>query len=231
MRINKFISENSQYSRRKADELIKEGKVFLNDKIITAMGVQVNPEKDKVRIGETILEPRAEKIYLALNKPAGFISTRNDEMDRKTVMDLAPNIPNLKPVGRLDKDTEGLLLISNDGEFINKLTHPKYECDKTYFVIIDSVLDAETKAKLEKGVMIERKRTSPAEIIILKGTQYETQLKIKIHEGRNRQIRKMFAIVNIPVKYLQRTQIGNIELGTLKKGQFRSLTKKEINDN
>lgn len=231
MRINKFISSYSYVSRRKADELILEGKIFVNGKKISKPGIDIDPQHDKVQIDNKEIREKSEKIYLALHKPGGYISTREDEKMRQTVMELIPVNQNLKPVGRLDRETEGLLLFSNDGDFINRLTHPKFECEKEYFVIAKGKLTDEEKAKLEQGVTIEKKKTSPAKIHIIKTTEKETLLTITIHEGRNRQIRKMFASVHHDVKYLQRTRIGIIKLGSLPKGKYRLLTKQEINAN
>ncbi|MEK7547862.1 MAG: pseudouridine synthase, partial [Patescibacteria group bacterium] len=137
MRINKFIALNSEFSRRKADELIEGGKVFLNGQILKELGKDIDPEKDKVTIDTNekkiqIINQKYQHVYIALNKPAGFITTRKDEHGRKTVMDLVPKNQNLKPVGRLDTATEGLLILTNDGEYINKHTHPKFECEKEY---------------------------------------------------------------------------------------------------
>lgn len=231
MRINKFISANSGISRRKADELIEAGEIFVNDKQIKTQGIQVNPEKDIVKIGGEIIEQKNDKIYLALNKPARYVSTRKDEKDRKTVMELVPSIANLKPAGRLDKESEGLLLFSNDGEFINKITHPKFECEKEYYVIVDGNIEEKNKEKLEKGVKIDGYKTSKSKITVIKRSKTKTALKITIHEGRNRQVRKMFASTGHNVKYLQRIRIGKIKLGGLPKGKYRQLTQSEINVN
>lgn len=231
MRINKFIANNSQVSRRKADELILEGKVFVNGKKITTPGIEIDPESDNIKIEDKSIQKTDEKIYIALNKPAGYVSTRSDEQNRKTVMELIPPDKNLKPVGRLDMDTEGLLLLSNDGEFINKLTHPKFECEKEYYTIIKGFLTNEEKKDLENGIEIDKKKTSPSKIKILKQDEKQTVLTIVIHEGRNRQIRKMFAKVQHVVKYLKRVRIHQIKLGSLGKGEFRPLTKNEINVN
>lgn len=231
MRINKFIAAYTQFSRRKADELIQQGKISINNKKIKTLGIDVNPEKDTVKIDNKVIFAKTKKMYLALHKPAGYITTRNDELNRKTIMTLLPKIENLKPVGRLDQETEGLILISNDGDFINRHTHPRYECEKEYSVKIKGPLSATEKQKIESGIIIDNKKTSPAKITILKTSKTETFLRITIHEGRNRQIRKMFDSLNRPVKYLQRIRIGKILLGNLKKGTYRYLTQQEINAN
>lgn len=230
MRINKFIASNTGFSRRKADELISEGRVKINNEKIKKPGIDIDPTQDKVKIDDKAIniQNSREKIYLAFNKPAGVITSRSDELNRKTVMDYLPKIPNLKPVGRLDKNTEGLILASTDGEFINRHTHPKFECEKEYYVrIAGELLDLEIK-KLQIGIMMGGKKTSPAKINIIKRNVGETNLKIVIHEGRNRQIRKMFDYISHPVKYLQRIRIGEILLGNLPKGKFRELTNQEI---
>lgn len=229
MRINKAIASFTEFSRRKADELIKNGEVYLNGKIVKELGIQINPEKDQLKIrGKMILAKKDGKIYIALNKPKGYVTTRDDEFKRETVMSLVPKNKNLKPIGRLDFDTEGLLLFSNDGEFINRLTHPRFECEKKYFAQIEGTLSEEEKLQLEKGIKIENKKTAPAKITVIEKTAKQTILTITIHEGRKRQIRKMFSYLKHPVKYLQRIAIGKIHLGNLKKGQYRFLTKKEI---
>lgn len=228
MRINKFIASSTSFSRRKADELIMQGKVFLNGKRVQNLGINIDPIKDIIKISEKNINPKNKNIYLALNKPAGYVSTRSDELNRQTVMDLIPKNMNLKPVGRLDLETEGLLLFSNDGEFINRFTHPKFECEKEYFVKIKGELTIAEKQKLESGIVLDAKQTSKAKIVIIKSSEKETFLRIIIHEGRKRQIRKMFDYISHPVKYLQRIRIGKIQLGQLEKGKFRTLTQKEI---
>lgn len=229
MRINKFISAYSTFSRRKADELIKQKRVIVNNKVVESLGIDIDPKKDILKIDNKTISPKSEKIYLAFYKPEKYLSTRNDEHGRRTIMELLPKISNLKPVGRLDYETEGLLLISNDGEFINHHTHPRYECEKEYSTIIEGSLTKKDQDDLEKGILLEGKKTAPSKIIIEKTSKNETTLRITIHEGRNRQIRKMFDSVHHPVKYLQRIRIGNIVLGNLKKGSYRHLTLKEIN--
>jgi 23S rRNA pseudouridine2605 synthase len=229
MRINKFIAAYSEHSRRKADELIQKGLVFLNGKQVTIMGVDVDPTQDVVKVDGQTISVKSEKIYLALYKPKGYITTRKDEKNRPTVMELLPQIANLKPVGRLDENSEGLLLVSNDGEFINHFTHPKFEREKEYVAKVKGLLLASERKMVEDGMMLEGKKTHPANIEIIEQSEEETFIKIIIHEGRNRQIRKMFDSLNHPVKYLKRIRIGNITLGVLQKGAFRPLTKQEIN--
>lgn len=235
MRINKYIAANTSFSRRKADELIKNGKVSINGKQTLELGLDINPEKDKIEINNKLIKQKTAKIYLALNKPKGYITTLADEHGRRTVMLLVPQRQNLKPVGRLDMDTEGLLLFSNDGEFINRLTHPKFECEKEYYVKIDGELKETDRKKLENGIILDNTKTSTetakAKINIIKTEKKRTLLTMTIHEGRNRQIRKMFDSIHHPVEYLQRIRIGRIKLGNLQKGKYRLLTTEEINAN
>lgn len=229
-RINKFIANNTSISRRKADEMISQGAISVNGQKTKEMGTMIDEDNDKVTINGKPVVAKQEKIYIALNKPAGFVTTRNDELNRPTVMDLIPKGKNLKPVGRLDKDTEGLLILTNDGDLIHKFTHPKFHCEKEYKAHVTGVLTDPEKAKLENGVVIEGRKTAKAFIQILKRSEHATDLKITIYEGRKRQIRKMFAEINHPVKYLQRIRIGKIKLGFLKKGEFCVLNKKELID-
>lgn len=231
MRINKYIAANTIFSRRKADELIKNGKVSINGKQTLELGLDINPEKDKIGINNKLIKQKTDKIYLALNKPKGYITTLADEHGRRTVMLLVPPRQNLKPVGRLDMDTEGLLLFSNDGEFINRLTHPKFECEKEYYAKIEGELTKNNQKKLEEGIIIDDTKTSKAKINIIKTEKKRTLLTMTIHEGRNRQIRKMFDSIHHPVEYLQRIRIGRIKLGNLQKGKYRLLTTEEINAN
>ncbi len=227
VRLNKFIAENSRFSRRKADELIEQGKVRVNN-FPAKMGSSVDPEQDSIFVNGKEIKAITEKVYFALNKPKGYITTRSDEQNRKTVMELLPKIKNLKPAGRLDKDTEGLLLLSNDGDFIYRLTHPSFECEKTYYTRVRGELKKDKKGRLEKGIIIDGRKTHPAQINIISQNEKETSLTIKIHEGRNRQIRKMFDKIGHPVKYLRRTQIGKVTLGDLKVGEYKKLTNPTI---
>ena len=235
MRINKFIANNSQYSRRHADKLILSGKILLNGKPHFELGSEIDPEKDTIEIVGTntkISATQTKKVYIAFNKPQNIVTTREDELNRPTIMKiLPPEFKNLKPAGRLDRDTEGLILLSNDGEFIYKQTHPKFNVVKEYNGIIKGALTPAEKRKLESGIIIDGKKTAPAKITITQKNNQKTFLKIEIHEGRKRQIRKMFDSVGHPVEYLQRIRIGCITLGDLEVGHFRYLTPREINGN
>lgn len=215
MRIQRFIALNSAYSRRSAEKLIDEGLVKLNGKVVIKQGVKVEPG-DSVKINGKLLTPIKETITLMLNKPAGYVSTKNDEFNRETVMDLIP-YKDLVPIGRLDKDTEGLLLFTNDGDLAYNLTHPKFEHEKEYEVRLRNPLSREDKEKLEKGVRIDGRRTAPSKITKLKGKE----CNITIHEGRKRQIRRMFEVVGNKVIYLKRIRMGKLKLGNLKKGNFK----------
>lgn len=215
MRIQKFIALNTNFSRRAAEKLIDERRVKLNGKIIAEQGVKIEPG-DSVKIDNKLIKPVQKKITIMLNKPKGYVTTKSDEKGRQTVMDLIP-YKDLIPVGRLDKDTEGLLLFTNDGDLAYNLTHPKFEHEKEYEVKLRDPLSKENKEKLEKGVRIDGRRTAPCKITKLK----EKECNITIHEGRKRQIRRMFEVVDNKVIYLKRTRIGKLKLGTLELGKFK----------
>ena len=225
MRLQRFIALNSEYSRRKAEELILQGRVSVNGKTVRKLGTKVEPETNPdVAIDDEPLKIQKEKIYFVLNKPSGYISTRNDTHGRKTVMDLIPN-KDVHPVGRLDKDTEGMLILTNDGDFSFKITHPKFEKEKEYVVRCKNPITNEQKEKLEKGVRIEGKKTAPCTV---KNKPHSGKCTIILHEGKKRQIRRMFEEIENPVIYLKRIRIGNVKLGTLPKGSFRLLSKSEV---
>lgn len=239
MRLNKFIAKNTSYSRQKADELIKNGKIKVSGRIITDPKTEINHEKVTVRMGARIIKEKNNKIYLLLNKPKGYLTTLSDELKRRTVMDLIPTRQNLRPVGRLDLETEGVLVFSNDGTFINQLGQNEPKFQKEYNLIVEGKISDKEKEKLIKAFSINqpdtqrsrvKKETNKdlAKINILKSNKKETILNMTIPEGRNRQIREIFATIHHPIKYLQRTRIGNIRLGSLKRGKYRLLTQEEI---
>ena len=216
-------------SRRKSEELIFDGKVAVNGQIVREPGTQINPDTDVVKVfGKAIRLPE-EHIYIMLNKPLGCVSTCSDDRGRTTVLDYVKGVAGrIYPVGRLDFTTEGLLLLTNDGQLANKLTHPSHEITKRYFAVIDSFVSEGDVRKLEKGVFIEGGRTAPAKIKIMKASPDRTELTIAIHEGRNRQVRRMFETLDKNVVFLKRISEGELNLGDLKKGEFRYLTEEEI---
>ena len=228
MRINKYIAQAGIASRRKADQLIMSGNVKVNGAVMKEPGYDV-AEGDKVEVNGRLLENRTKLEYVLINKPTGMVTTVSDDKDRLTVMEVVKDIDaRLFPVGRLDYNTSGALLMTNDGEMAYKLTHPKHEVYKTYRARVAGVLSNEKVARLRKGVDIGGFVTSRAKVNVIKGNQHYTIVEISIHEGKNRQVRKMFAAVGNPVQELERTAIGEIRLGHLKPGHYRKLTREEI---
>ncbi len=228
MRLNKYIAHSGVCSRRAADELIAAGKVSVNGALITEPGLDV-ADGDKVYVSGRLIEPVSEMIYIALNKPVGYITSVSDDRGRPTVLDLITDInERLYPVGRLDYNTSGLLLLTNDGEFANRLSHPSHEIPKTYRARVAGSLSEARLAKLRRGVDIGGFITSPAEVEIVRFGPRSTIADITIHEGKNRQVRKMFAAVGNNVQELCRTAIGTVKLGRLREGDYRKLTRAEI---
>ena len=228
MRINKYIADAGICSRRKADELISNGNVKINGLTVKELGVDV-AEGDVVEVNGSVIEAGRRKVYVAVNKPAGVITSMDDDRERETVADIVADIPErLFPVGRLDYNTTGLLIMTNDGQLTYTLTHPKHEVYKTYVAKVEGVLSGARAAKLRRGVDIEGFGTSPARVKVLKQMPRYAVVEISIREGKNRQVRKMFAAVGNKVRELKRTQIGEIRLGRLKEGHYRKLTREEI---
>lgn len=224
IRLNKFIADSGYCSRRTADLLIQSGKVTVNDKIVSSMGDKVCPLKDIVKVDGKILSITSKKVYFMLNKPEGYITTNKDEKNRKSTIDLIHENIRVFPIGRLDKDTEGLLLFTNDGQFANYMMHPKHHVEKTYIVTTDSAITNDKILKLKSGVDIGGYITKEAKVRLYS----KDKLEIIISEGKNRQVRKMCESVGINVKKLKRVKIGNLELGNLRKGEYRSLTELEL---
>ena len=224
-RLQKLIARAGLTSRRNAEKLITEGKVTVDGKIITELGAKFDAEKNKICVDGKILKFDAEKIYILLNKPRGYICTAKDERGRKTVLDLINIDERIYPVGRLDFDSEGALLLTNDGELMNALIHPKFKIDKTYRATISGDITEEKLNKLRAGIELEDGLTAPAEIFLLD----KNLVEITIHEGRNRQIRRMFAAVGCKVQRLKRVNFAGLTLENLKVGRFRRLTTEEIN--
>jgi len=231
MRLQKFIAECGVASRRKAEELISAGRVKVNGATIREMGSVVDPMKDSVTVnGERLTSPSAsEKIYIMLHKPKGYITSAKDQFGRPDVAALVADIPHrLNPVGRLDFDTSGLLLMTNDGDLTYKLTHPKYEVEKVYIARVKGTADEEAIGKLRTGIEIDGKVTAPAKAFIIKQQPGSTSIKITIHEGRNRQVRKMLEALGLPVITLKRIATGTLYLGDLESGKWRHLSKTEV---
>lgn len=228
MRINKYIAQAGVASRRKADELITNGNVKINGCTMKEPGYDVQ-DGDVIEVNGSVVSPEGKFEYVLLNKPTGYITTAKDEQGRATVMELVADIDaRLFPIGRLDNNTSGLLIMTNDGDMSYKLTHPKHHVYKTYRARVAGVLSNEKVAKLRKGVDIGGFVTSSAKVEIIKGNQHSTIVEISIFEGKNRQVRKMFASVGNKVQELERVAIGEIKIGHLQQGHYRKLTKKEI---
>jgi 23S rRNA pseudouridine2605 synthase len=229
IRINKYLSEAGLGSRRKVEELVTSGKVRVNGQTVTDLAITVNAAKDKVEVDGKPVRPEDKKIYLLLNKPKQYIVTRQDEYDRKTIYKLLPDFAqNCVSAGRLDKDSEGLLLITNDGDLVQVLTHPASKVEKVYRVQIDLPLTQKQLNDLRSGVVIEGYRTRPAGVFVKSAGQSNPVLKMVISEGKKRQIRLMIEAVHRKVVSLKRVQIGEIELGKLPLGMWRLCSPAEV---
>ena len=228
IRLQVALSRSGIASRRKVVTIIEEGRVLVNDEVIRQRGYHVDLDKDKIVVDGKRIGSRT-KIYILLNKPRGFITSRYDPEGRKTVFDILPDkFRELHPVGRLDKDTTGLLLLTNDGEFTYRLTHPKFEVLKKYRVQCKGKITDKGKQRLEKGVVIEGRKTARAKVEIVGADNNATDLFIEIHEGRKRQLRDMFLFLGHPPKRLERVGYEFLKLGSIKRGKFRYLTDKEV---
>lgn len=229
MRINKFIAASGLCSRRKADELIEGGKVFVDGVKVSDFSLQVD-ENSLVEVdGQRLKLPNRPPVYIMLNKPVGYITSASDDLGRPTVFDLIGDMEDrLFPVGRLDYNTSGLLLLTNDGEFSNLMMHPKNEIYKTYIARVKGEVGQYKLNILRKGVIVDGRRTAPAIAEVLRHGSNSTVLEIKIHEGRNRQIRKMCEAIGCPVIELHRSAVGNLTLGHLKVGHYKKVNPKDI---
>jgi len=226
-RIQKYIARCGVTSRRKAEELIKQGKVKVNGELIKDI-ILVDPEKDIVEVNGKIIKPEERKVYIMLNKPVGYVTTVKDEKGRRTVLDLIDVKERIYPVGRLDYDTSGLLILTNDGDFAYKLMHPSKEVDKVYIAEVEGIPTEKELEMFRNGLKIEDYITSKAKIEILKIIDKNAIVRIVIHEGKNRQVRKMCEKIGHKVLKLKRVQIGKIKLGSLEVGKWRYLNKEEI---
>lgn len=228
IRLQKHLADCGIASRRKAEELIAEGKVRVNGRI-AHIGDKVDPKRDKVSVRGKNVVANNEKIYIMLHKPRGFVTTVKDELNRKCVMDLVKDAgTRLFPVGRLDKDSEGLLFLTNDGEFANRLTHPSRHVNKTYRVTVGGAVSDEMIDKLCSGIDIDGRKTLPCDVFVIERREDRTVLNFIISEGRNRQIRRMCEAVGLEVLRLKRTEIAGVKLGMLQRGDWRPLNEREM---
>lgn len=228
MRLQKYIAEAQIASRRKAEEMILGGRVSVNGKIITELGTKVESDSDVVMVDGKEIHICEKMVYIMLNKPEGCVTTVKDQFNRKSVMDYVSDVrERIYPVGRLDYDTSGLLILTNDGELTYRLTHPKHNVEKTYIAEVDRKPDERDMDRFRNGIVIDGRKTAEARIKIIREGKL-TALEIKIREGRNRQVRKMCAAINCNVIKLKRIATGKLELGKLEKGKYRYLDEKEI---
>ena len=230
IRLQKFLADAGIASRRKAEELIIQGKVEVNGKIITELGTKVNPEKDKIVYNGKDVKLSNKYVYILLNKPIGYVTTVKDQFQRDSVLDLVEVKDRIVPVGRLDMYTSGALILTNDGDFVYKVTHPKHEIEKTYTVTIKGVVKKEDVEALKDGVIIDDYKTKPAKVKILKTDEGKSlsRLEIIIHEGKNRQVRKMCEAIGYKVLALQRSKIAGIDVKDLPLGNWRFLKDYEV---
>jgi 23S rRNA pseudouridine2605 synthase len=228
-RLHKYLARCGVASRRAAEELISAGRVALNGHVVGQPGSRVDPDRDLVQVDDHPVQPPKASVYLALNKPRGTVTTTDDPWGRPTVVDLAPKGRRLFPVGRLDRDSEGLLLLTDDGELANRLMHPRYGCEKEYRALVRGAPSAEILARLRGGIQLDDGLTAPAEVELADTAEGGRQwLRVTLREGRNRQVRRMLAAVGVPVERLVRVRIGSLHLGDLPAGVSRALTADEV---
>lgn len=225
IRLNKYISDSGYCSRRKADEFIASGAVKVNKSIIIDLGTKISPDA-QVTVNGNPISPEPRHKYLVLNKPKDFLTTTSDDLGRKTVMELIPNDTRLFPVGRLDRNTTGVLLFTNDGEMANRLMHPSYEIERIYVAGLDKDISLDDAKKIAEGVDLEEGKTSPCEVFVT--PQDHSEVTISLHEGRNREVRRMFEFFGYKVKKLHRKYYANLDVSGMKRGEYRFLTREEI---
>lgn len=229
IRLQKFLADAGIASRRKSEEFISNGKVAVNGEIVTELGTKINPVKDKVTCFGKVVKIEDKKVYILMNKPKGYISASKDQFANKSVLHLVKECKErLFPIGRLDKDTTGALILTNDGELANNIAHPKNEVEKTYIAKVWGKPTSSEMALFMKGVIIDGKKTYPAKIRIVEEKGRFSIVEIKIHEGRNRQVKKMCEEINHKVVELHRKSIGNLDIDDLEPGKWKYITKKEI---
>ncbi len=231
VRLQKVLAAAGVASRRASEIMIDEGRVEVNGKIVTEQGRRVNPDRDQIRVDGSRIPPPRRHMYLVLNKPRGVISTMDDPEGRTTLADYLPRTKErLFHVGRLDTETEGLIILTNDGEFAHRLAHPSYEVRKSYHVQVAGVMDNRTLKRLEKGVTLDDGPVKPDKVKLISRGQDRTLLQVSLHEGRNRIVRRLLAHVGHPVRRLTRTRIGPVRLAKLGPGELRELTVAELGE-
>ena len=236
-RLQKYLANNGIASRRKCEEYIQEGRVRVNGKVVKELGIKIDSDSDVIEFDEKVVDKVVKKVYVLLNKPIGYVTTVKDQFDRPTVMDLVKINEKVLPVGRLDMYTSGALILSNYGDFINKVTHPKNEVEKTYTVTVKGIVTDEDVERLKNGVEIQIDssdtfKTGKAKVKILKTDQEKqiSRLQITIHEGKNREVRKMCEAIGKKVLALHRRKIGNLDVKNIEIGKWRYLNSKEVEE-
>lgn len=229
VRLQKYLAGCGVASRRKAEEIIAQGRVTVDGEIVTAMGTQVDPSQQDIRLDGKLVSPHEEFLYVLLNKPQGYVTTMSDPQGRPIVTSLLSGIKTrLFPVGRLDLDTEGALILTNDGELAQKIQHPSYEVTKTYEAQVLGRPSEKMLQKLEHGILLEGKKTAPAKLMLIARQSGTSSIRITIHEGRKRQVRKMFQAIGHPVVHLKRIAYGTLFLEGLSTGKYRILTPEDL---
>jgi pseudouridine synthase len=229
IRLNKFLSTAGVSSRREADRLIEQGRVKVNGKIVQILGSKVDENKDRIEVDGKTIEVTQKKVYILLNKPPKFLVTLKDPFQRPTIKDLLPKLnTRLFPVGRLDFDSEGLLLMTNDGELANRLIHPRYEIKKKYLVKIKGHPEKVHISRLERGIPIDGKKTAPSKIFLVSSSPKRSLYEVELHEGRKREIRRMFEAIGFHVLLLRRINFAGLTMDGLNLGTWRYLTDKEV---
>jgi len=227
VRLNRFLSDAGIASRRKADELIASGAVQVNGKTVKELGTRIDPEKNAVTINGKLVQQRDKLVYILLNKPKDYITTTSDEKGRRTVLDIVKVKERIYPVGRLDRDTTGVLLLTNDGDLAHRLMHPKYEIKRAYKATLDKPMTRRDAVRLSSGILLEDGTTAECEVYTFGGSE-SAEVRIVIHEGRNREVRRMFEKLGYQVKKLNRVAYADITAEGLRQGEWRYLTKQEV---
>ena len=228
-RLQKLLASAGVGSRRACEDLIRAGRVEVNGEVVTKLGTQVDPDRDRISLdGREVASP-FERVTILLNKPSGYVSTCADERGRPTVLDLLPEgVGRVHPIGRLDMDTEGLLLLTNDGDLTYRLTHPKFEVEKEYVAEVEGVPSLDALRRLSQGIEIDGRRSAPATVSVESAANGRAVVRLQIHEGRKRQVKRMLQAVGHPVRKLRRVRVGPIQLGNLPLGETRALSGKEV---